>query len=198
MRKLATSPAAVPGFSTSDEDSNSESFQSGDAAFMVNWPFVWSKVTKAARGGHRPRRRPERLRRRPVPADAPRPARRPRPTAGSTSASARSARTPTSPTRATECITNAANGAYYFATNGNPSARVASYSDPEVLAKYPMAPVILQSLTQAKPRPQTAYYAEVSAGLQRAFHPPEAINPGPTNQAAQDLILAVLRKEALL
>ncbi|MFC5066042.1 extracellular solute-binding protein [Actinomycetospora atypica] len=197
MRKLATSPAAVPGFSTSDEDSNSESFQSGDAAFMVNWPFVWSKVTKAAEEGT-------------VGADVPNdygaalfPQMRPDlpsapPYGGINLGVGAFSEHPDLAYAATECITNAANGAYYFATNGNPSARVASYSDPEVLAKYPMAPVILQSLTQAKPRPQTAYYAEVSAGLQRAFHPPEAINPGPTNQAAQDLILAVLRKEALL
>ena len=41
--------------------------------------------------------------------------------------------------------------------------------DPAVLAEFPMAPVIRDSLNQAKPRPQTAYYAEVSGGIQRTF-----------------------------
>ncbi|WP_433800793.1 extracellular solute-binding protein [Actinomycetospora sp. CA-084318] len=197
MRKLATSPAAPPAFSTADEDANSESLQNGEAAFMVNWPFVWSKVTGAAEEGTVGAN---------VPADygwalfpqtradlpsAP-------PYGGINLGVGHSSRYPDLAYAATECITSAQNTAYYFESNGNPSARVASYSDPAVLAKYPMAPVILQSLTLAKPRPQTAYYAEVSGGLQRTFHPPEAIVPGPTNQAAQDLILGVLRKERLL
>lgn len=197
MSKLAKSPAAPAAFSTADEDSNSEALQSGTSAFMVNWPFVWSKVTKAASEGT-------------IPADTPAdygwtlyPQVRPDlpsapPYGGINLGVGHASLHPDLAYAATECITSAQNTAYYFESNGNPSARVASYSDPTVLAKYPMAPVILQSLTQAKPRPQTAYYAEVSGGLQRTFHPPEAIVPGPTNQAAQDLILGVLRKERLL
>ncbi|MEJ2870046.1 extracellular solute-binding protein [Actinomycetospora sp. OC33-EN08] len=197
MRKLATSPAAVPAFSTSDEDTNSESLQNGEAAFMVNWPFVWSKVTSAVEDGSvQPNVPPDYgwalfPQTRPDLPSAP-------PYGGINLGVGHASLHPDLAYDATGCITSAQNTAYYFESNGNPSARYASYSDPAVLAKYPMAPVILQSLTQAKPRPQTAYYAEVSGGLQRTFHPPEAIVPGPTNQAAQDLILGVLRKDRLL
>jgi len=83
-------------------------------------------------------------------------------------------------------------------SNGNPSSRLSVFSDPAVLAEFPMAPVIRDSLTLAAPRPQTAYYAEVSGGIQRTFHPPGAVTPGATNEAATALITAVLRKEALL
>jgi multiple sugar transport system substrate-binding protein len=61
-----------------------------------------------------------------------------------------------------------------------------------------MAPVIKQSLEQAKPRPQTPYYNEVSGGIQRAYHPPASINPNTTPQQATDLISAVLRGDELL
>ena len=50
----------------------------------------------------------------------------------------------------------------------------------------------------AKPRPQTAYYSEVSGGIQREYHPPQSVNPKTTPQAATDLITAVLRGDQLL
>ena len=60
-----------------------------------------------------------------------------------------------------------------------------------------MAPVIAQSLQQAKPRPQSAYYSEVSGSLQRIYHPPTNVGPG-TGPAAAELIRAVLSGEELL
>ena len=61
-----------------------------------------------------------------------------------------------------------------------------------------MAPVIAQSLQQAKPRPQTAYYSEVSGSLQRIYHPPTNVVPAATGPAAAELIRAVLSGEELL
>ena len=61
-----------------------------------------------------------------------------------------------------------------------------------------MAPTILDSLSQAAPRPQTPYYSEVSGGLQRAYHPYSSIQPQPTAAAAEELITAVLQKKRLL
>jgi multiple sugar transport system substrate-binding protein len=61
-----------------------------------------------------------------------------------------------------------------------------------------MAPVIRQSLEQAKSRPQTPYYSEVSGGLQRDFHPPASVQPDRTGKQADDLISAVLRGDQLL
>ena len=58
--------------------------------------------------------------------------------------------------------------------------------------------VIRESLEQAAPRPQTAYYNEVSQSLQRVYHPPSSVTPGATGENAADLIKAVLAKEELL
>jgi multiple sugar transport system substrate-binding protein len=99
---------------------------------------------------------------------------------------------------AAECAVSEENQAYYFTTNGNPASKTAVYDDPEVIEAFPMAPVIRESLDLAAPRPQTAYYSEVSSSLQRTYHPPSSVEPGSTGEEAAELITAVLRKERLL
>ena len=61
-----------------------------------------------------------------------------------------------------------------------------------------MAPVIRESLELAAPRPQTAYYNEISVGIQRYYHPPGSVVDRTPGQQATDLITAVLAKEDLL
>jgi multiple sugar transport system substrate-binding protein len=99
---------------------------------------------------------------------------------------------------AVECITSEENQAYYFTTNGNPAANLAVYDDPEVLEVFPQAPVIRESLELAASRPLTAYYNEVTGGIQRVYHPPSSVDPGLTGAQAQELISAVLAGEQLL
>lgn len=186
-----------PGFSTAGEDTNASSFESGAAIFMVNWPFVWTRANSAVEKGTLGAD---------VPADY-----------GWTLYPRVDPNLPSAPPlgginigvgafsphqdlgyAAAQCITSVANQAYYFATNGNPAANTQAYSDPEVVKAFPMAQTIRQSLELAAPRPQTAYYAEVSEGLQRAYHPPSAVVPGQTGAEAAALIHAVLAKEDLL
>jgi multiple sugar transport system substrate-binding protein len=197
MRSMVDTGVAGPGFSTQDEDATASAFQDGSSAFMVNWPFVWGQATSGVEEGTLS---PE------VVADygwalypqtAPNLPSAP-PYGGINLGVGGFSAHPDLAYEATECITSVENTAYYMISNGNPAAKVAVYDRPDVLEEFPMAPVIRQSLTQAAPRPKTPYYAEVSEGLQRSFHPVGGVVPGPTNQAAQDLIQAVLAKEALL
>lgn len=188
---------APPGFPTADEDTNAESFQSGSAAFMVNYPFIWGKAKSAVEEGTLPQSVPDDYGWALYPRVTPDRPSAP-PLGGINLGVGAFSNHPDLAYEATTCISNPQNSAYYFVSNGNPSSRISVFSDPEVLAEFPMAPVIRDSLTQAAPRPQTAYYAEVSGGIQRTFHPPDAVVPGPTNEAATALITAVLRKEALL
>jgi multiple sugar transport system substrate-binding protein len=60
-----------------------------------------------------------------------------------------------------------------------------------------MADTIRQSLEAAAPRPLTAYYSEVSGGIQREYHPPSSVTAD-TGKQAQDLISAVLSGDQLL
>ncbi|MBC3192627.1 extracellular solute-binding protein [Pseudonocardia sp. C8] len=186
-----------PGFSTASEDENSEAFQDGSAMFQLNWPFVWGKVNSAIEEGTVEK----------ATADDFGWALYPQTTAGRPSAPPYGginlgvgAFSPNVDLayKAAECIVSTENQKYYFLSNGNPAARTSVFTDPEVVKEFPMAPVIAQSLQQAKPRPQTAYYAEVSESIQRTYHPTAGIDPATVGPATADLIRAVLAKEELL
>ena len=197
MRAVADSGRVSPAFTTAGEDENVASFEAGDASFMVNWPFVWPRATGAVEEGT--------LEQSVV--DDYGWALYPQVEAGTPSAPPYGginigvgafSRHPDLAFQATQCITSDENQAYYFASNGNPASRLSVFEDPSVVEAFPMAPVIAQSLQQAVPRPQTAYYSEVSGSLQRTYHPPTAVVPEQTGPSAAELIRAVLSGEELL
>ncbi len=197
MREVADSGAVSPAFTTSGEDEGAAAFEAGDASFMVNWPFVWPRATEAVEGGTLDQAvlddygwavYPE------VDAgtlSAP-------PLGGINLGVGVASRYPDLAYQAIECITSDENQAAYFVSDGNPASSLAVFDDPAVVAEFPMAPVIADSLEQAAPRPQTAYYSEVSGSLQRVYHPPTAVTPDVTGPAAAELIRAVLSGEELL
>ncbi len=197
MRMVATSGVAGPAFSTENENASANAFEGPAGGCMVNWPFVWPRALSAVENGTLD---PS------VPADygwtvyprvnADDPARPPY--GGINLGVGAFSRHPDLAFDAAECIVSDENQAYYFITNGNPASSAAVYDDPEVLEAFPQAPVIRESLQQAAPRPQTAYYNEVSFSLQRAYHPAEEIVPGVTGEEATALIEAVLAGEQLL
>lgn len=197
MRAVADAGVGGPALSTSGEDANVNAFEAGEAAFMVNWPFVWPRAQAGVEGGTLDAS---------VPADygwalyprvqADRPSTPPY--GGINLGVGAFSEHPDLAYAAAECITSEQNQAYYFISNGNPAARAAVYDDPEVLREFPMAPVIRESLEQAAPRPQTPYYSEVSESVQRIYHPPSQVDPATTGRRAADLISAVLAKKELL
>jgi multiple sugar transport system substrate-binding protein len=197
MRNVARSGQAGAALSTATEDTSATGFESPDAGFQVNYPFVWGRALAAVEAGTLD---PS------VPDDY-----------GWTLYPRVDENTPSAPPygginlgigafsehvdlafEASECITSTENQAYYFTTNGNPASDITVYDDPDVLDVFPMAPTILDSLDQAAPRPQTPYYSEVSGGVQREYHPPSSVDPQTTPERATDFITAVLRKEQLL
>ncbi len=197
MAQVANSGAVGPAFTTAGEDESASSFEAGTAGFMVNWPFVWPRAQSGIEGGTLdqavvddygwalyPQVDPDQE-------SAP-------PYGGINIGVGAFSNHPDLAYQAIECITSDENQAYYFTSNGNPAASLAVYDDPEVIAEFPMAPVIAQSLQQAAPRPQSAYYSEVSGSIQRVYHPPTAAVPGTTGPAAAELIRAVLSGEELL
>jgi multiple sugar transport system substrate-binding protein len=197
MRNVARSGQASAALSTATEDTSATGFESPDAGFQVNYPFVWGRALAAVKAGTLDQS---------VPDDY-----------GWALYPQVDENTPSAPPygginlgigafsehvdlafAASECITSTENQAYYFTTNGNPASNITVYDDPDVLKVFPMASTILDSLDQAVPRPQTPYYSEVSGGVQREYHPPSSVDPQRTPEAATDFITAVLRKEQLL
>lgn len=197
IRNVARAGVGGPALSTAGEDANVIGFEGGNAGFMLNWPFVWPRALSGVKAGTLKQSVPDdygwALYPQVIAGKDSRP-----PYGGiNIGIGAFGAHTDFA-FEAAECATSAKNEAYYFVSNGNPAARVAAYDDPAVVKAFPMAPVIRASLERAAPRPQTAYYSEVSSSLQRTYHPPGSVQPGRTGQRATDLITAVLRKEKLL
>ena len=197
MKTVGASGVAGPGFSTASEDENSEAFQRGDAMFSPIWPFVWGKVKSAVEDGSVPASTQADYAAALYPRTDPNQPSKP-PYGGINLGVSAFSTHPELAYRATECITSAQNQAEYFVSNGNPAAKESVYRDPKVLAEFPMAPVIEQSLQLAAPRPQTAYYSEVSESIQRIYHPSAGIDPATVGPTAAELIRAVQAKEKLL
>jgi multiple sugar transport system substrate-binding protein len=197
IRGVADAGVGGPALSTAGEDANVIGFESDDAGFMVNWPFVWPRALSGVEGGTLDQSVPDdygwTLYPRVLDGEESRP-----PYGGINIAIGAFSDHPDLAFEAAECATSAENQAYYFVTNGNPASKASVYDDPEVIEAFPMAPVIRESLENAAPRPQTAYYSEVSTSLQREYHPPESVDPDETGEDATELIQAVLAKEALL
>jgi multiple sugar transport system substrate-binding protein len=196
MHEVATSGAVGPAFSTSSEDTSASQFESPDAGFMVNWPYVWAQAQTKVEAGTLEQS---------VPDDY-----------GWTLYPRVDADTPSAPPlgginlgvsafshyvdfayQATECITSDDNQADYMITNGNPASSAAVYDDPDVQKSYPMADTIRESLEAAAPRPLSPYYSEITGGLQREYHPPASVSSS-TGAKADDLVSAVLRGDQLL
>src|SRR3954447_13360138 len=197
MRDVSTSGQTGGVFSTANEDSNATGFESPDAGFMVNWPFVWPRALSAVDAGTLEQSVPDDYGWALYPrVDANTPSAPPyggiNLTVGAFSKHVDFAY------EATECITSDENQAYYFETNGNPAASTAVYDDPKVLKAFPQAPVIRESLDVAAPRPLTPYYSEVSGSVQREYHPPASVDSKSTPQQAAALIGAVFKGDQLL
>jgi multiple sugar transport system substrate-binding protein len=197
LKKVNDAGVAGPSLSTANEDTASIGFESDDAGFMVNWPFVWPKALGGVEAGTLDASVPKDFGWTMYPQVVEGEESRP-PYGGINIAVGAFSENVDLAYEATECIVSEENQAYYFVTNGNPASKASVYDDPEVLKAFPMAPAIRDSLEKAAPRPQTAYYAEVSSSLQRVYHPTSSVEPGETGTEAAELIKAVLNKEELL
>jgi ABC-type glycerol-3-phosphate transport system substrate-binding protein len=196
MNEVATSGAVGPAFSTSNEDTSASQFESPDAGFMVNWPFVYAQAQTKVEAGTLDQSVPDdygwALYPR-VDEDTPSAP----PLGGINLGVSKFSNYVDFAYQATECITSDENQAEYMVTNGNPAASAAVYDDPDVQEAYPMADTIRESLAAAAARPLSPYYSEVTGGLQREYHPASDVSSD-TGQQADDLISAVLRGDQLL
>jgi multiple sugar transport system substrate-binding protein len=196
MHEVATSGAVGPAFSTASEDISASQFESPDAGFMVNWPFVWAQAQTKVKAGTLEKSVPDDYGWALYPqVDADRPSAPP--LGGINLGVSKFSHHADFAYKATECITSDKNQTEYMITNGNPAASAAVYDDPDVQKNYPMADTIRESLQAAAPRPLSPYYSEITGGLQREYHPPAGVDAS-TGKKADDLISAVLRGDQLL
>ena len=169
MHRLATSPAADPSLSNMMEDETRLAFESGKAAFELNYPFVYPSAQKN------------------VPAIARNMAWAPWPsvTTGTSHVTIGGinlgvgaySRHPDEAFEAAACLRNADNQRYAAIKGGLPPTIESLYGDPTLRKSYPFADTILEGLRNASTRPLTPAYTNVSLEIQSVLSPPSHIDP---------------------
>jgi multiple sugar transport system substrate-binding protein len=191
MHDLANSPAADPSLNVAMEGSSDVAFDQGNAAFEINYPFVWasahsSNPTVAKQMGY---------------------AYFPQVTAGiaphvsiggynlavgSHSDHKKQA------FDAIACLTQQKYEINYAVKGGLAPVRGAVYNIPSFEKLYPMHALIENQLKTYGIRPQTPAYADVTLAIQKALSPTSNIDPSTVVSTLRDEIKASLSSSALL
>lgn len=168
MHSLATSKAADPSLSATKEDQARLAFENGEAAFQVNYPFIYAsaqsdkaKILKDIAWKPYPR------------VFANRPARAP--IGGINWGVGAYTAHPNQAFAAAACLRNEANQREAAAKGGLPPTLSKIYDDPKFKKIYPFGDLIRQQVNTGGVRPQTPAYADVSLAVQSLVSPPETI-----------------------
>jgi multiple sugar transport system substrate-binding protein len=174
--KMARSVAADPSLSVSMEDQGRLAFESGDAAFEINYPFIYPsaqqdnpKLAKQIGWTDYPR------------VDADKPSRPP--VGGIDLAVGAFSRHKEQAFDAITCLRNRPNQLRNAIKGGLPPTLTSLYTDPKLIkGGYPFAGNILASLQRGGVRPKTPAYQSVSSAISTTMHPPSAAGPATLNQ----------------
>jgi multiple sugar transport system substrate-binding protein len=78
---------------------------------------------------------------------------------------------------AAECLARPENQIIASVKGGLAPTTEALYDDPRITKPNPYAAVLRESLDEGVPRPVTPAYSDISLAIQKAFHPPEKLDP---------------------
>lgn len=188
MARLATSPAADPSLSVSQEDDGRLAMEAGTAAFELNYPFAYATMHTTGGGGTfidergRPTRQDTGRRVKDVFGWAPYPSVVPGTPATVTigginlGVSAYS-RHPAEAFEAVQCLRNRNNQLRYAVAVQHPPTLAALYDDPAFQKRFPAWQTIRDSLNHASERPDTPAYKSLSIVISDLLNPASGINP---------------------
>ena len=191
MKELAHSPVADPSMSVQMENQNRLQMEAGNAAFQVNYPFVYPgmktdnpKLFKYFKWALYPEVIPG------VPAKV---------TIGGTdlAVSAYSQHKALA-FQAALCLRDRQNQIINANIGGVPPTLTSLYNDPALFADYPFHADILQALENASVRPKTPVYQVVSIDISHLISPPTGINPKATEQSMVSQLNNALQSKGLV
>jgi multiple sugar transport system substrate-binding protein len=197
IRAVARSKAADPALSTAKEENSRATFDGPRGGFMLNWPYAYAAIQGNVEDGSVPKavladlawaRYPR------VDADTPSAP----PLGGVNLAISRFSTHKELAYEALRCITSPRMEKQRMIGLGDPAANGTVYDDPEIRRLFPMADLMRQSINEAGPRPITPFYGDVSAAIQRDWHPPASLDPATVPKRSAQLISDVLHDKRLL
>ncbi len=208
MRRVAGAPGADPSLSQRDEGGTRLAMESGQAAFMVNYPFVLPGIEENGGGTFLDERG------NPTTADtgkrvldvfswAPYPAvERGEPArvtiGGLNLAVSTTSRYPQQAVEAVQCLRNRDNQLRNAVEAGVPPTLEALYTDPAFQREYPAWQAIKQSLDAASVRPKSPAYQSISIVVSALLNPPAEIDPPRTKSELVEQVQRAVNSEGLV
>jgi multiple sugar transport system substrate-binding protein len=191
MHELATGPGADPSLNVNMEGQADTAFDQGNAAFELNYPFVWAsaqstnpKVAKQMGYAAFPQV---------TPGNPPRVS-----IGGYNLAVSSHSLHPKQAFDAISCLTEQKNEITYAVKGGLAPVRGAVYHLPSFIKLYPFAALIEKQLQTYGIRPQTPAYADVTLAIQKTLSPTSSINLSTVVNSLRSKIKASLTSAALL
>jgi multiple sugar transport system substrate-binding protein len=171
MKRLATSRATDPSLSAEMEDQNRLAFEQGNAAFEVNYPFIYPSAQQNASKLFK------QIGWRPYPAvSANRPAKAP--IGGINWGVGAYTKHPVEAFEAASCLRDAQNQREAAIKGGLPPTLAKLYNEASFRKAYPFADLIRRQVGSAAVRPQTPAYSDVSLAIATTVSPPSSIQLG--------------------
>jgi multiple sugar transport system substrate-binding protein len=192
MHNLANSPAADPSLNVSQEDQGRIAFESGTAAFMLNYPYVWPSAQKDV-----PKTIFPQMGYAPFPTVIPGSA--PKVSIGgyNLGVSAFSKHKDLA-FQAIQCLTQQNYEITYAEKGGLAPVRGAIYDIPSFAKQYPFHALIKAQLQDYGLRPQTPSYADVTLAIQKSLSPTSNIDPSTVVSSLRNQVKLSLSSSALL
>lgn len=192
MAKLANSPAADPSLSSQKEDQNRLAFETGQAAFQVNYPFIYPSAQE-----NNPKLF-EQIGWAPYPSVKPGDEGKKAPIGGFNWGVGGYTKHPQEAFDAATCMRNAENQRDFALKGGLPPTLESLYDDREFAKQYPFGDMIRQQLEDAAVRPQTPFYADVSLAIYKTVSPQSSIDPKRTAATLRTRVQDALESKGLL
>jgi multiple sugar transport system substrate-binding protein len=191
MHQLATSPGADPSLNVAQEGSSDSQFDQGQAAFEINYPFVWQSAK--ATGPSVAKQMGYTLFPRVVQSIAPKVS-----IGGYNLGISAYSKHPALAFDAVKCLTQENYEITYAVKGGLAPVRGSVYQIPSFDKAYPFHQLIKEQLIHYGIRPQTPAYADVTLAIQKALSPTSSINPSTVVATLKSELKDALSSEALL
>jgi multiple sugar transport system substrate-binding protein len=191
MHRLATSVAADPGLNGAEEGSSNSQFDTGQAAFEINYPFVWSGTEATAPSifkemGYAPF--PEVV-----------PGKTPKVSIGGYNLGVSThSKHPEQAFQAIRCLIQPQNQIRDAVKGGLAPVSASIYQEPSFEKAYPFHQLIKNQLVNYGIRPQTPAYQDVTLAIQDSLQPASTIDPNTIVKKLADEIRTALKGDALL
>ena len=192
IAKLADSKAADPSLSSQKEDQNRIAFESGSAAFQVNYPFIYPSAADAANKDLQ-----KDIGWAPYPGvEEGKPTRAP--IGGFNFGVGAYSKHPKEAFDAALCLRNEKNQREAAAKGGLPPTIAKLYGDKTFRKDYPFADLIREQIESAGVRPKTPAYADLSLAIATTLSPPGRVKGKAALDELKQKVAVALDSKGLL